>query len=583
MLDWQEKSDLEIAKFCVSQQGRFEKVREAYEPMYEAGMKLFQPRRYDLSQLRKTARTAKQKKEQYGVGVYNQRPALALSKFATGSTGNMVSRDEEDPWWLQFVSEKQAMMQVDEVKQYMQNSAEQVKFGFNQSTFYQEFPMLMADAGVTYGGMTAEAPKDQDRLIFLTRHPADHWVGLDRFGQVIADHFKLKMTAYDIYHDKEFGKTTGADGKSVLPADLVKKAGGGEGMDPFTEYDVLHCIYKNTKPRPGSLNYLDKPYIMFYVLIQGRDKGPVLLSKEGSDWGVINLRIGATLGDAYPLTMALDAMTGGCYGNLLAKYKLMSAHLSVQPPRRASKTLRDQIMANNLNPASTTWIDDPKEIIEYLRDAGAKWPIADAELAEINAVVDDVFHVRFFELLTGGERTPNITAYHVGQMVSEKVPMLSPIIDASQDAVLEPASSIVWAYETMAGRMPEPPDILLEATGGKVLNHYMGRLAQLRRTLRQNSGTLEILQICEIFQKLWPSSLAKIRHFEFIERACLQRGAAQSLFHTDAEMDQIEAGMAEKENMEMQLQAAERLGKIIPGMGKGIEANSPAAMMTGAA
>lgn len=568
MLDWRTKTDEEIAKFCVAQQGRFESIRKPYEPLYDSSDKLFLPRRAEMQAKRAPG-------EAHGVGVYDDHPATALGKWANAMSGNMVSREDDGRWWIQFVAQKQALMEIDQIKDYMQESEEQVRFGFNQSTFYDEFPEMLKDTGASYGAMTAEGDKVDDRVVFLTRRPRDHWFGLNRFGKPVADHFKIKMTALDML--KQFTE-------QALPALIVKQAKAQENLDPFSEHEVLHCIYRNEYRRENSLNKLDKPWIMFYVLpsCQG-ETGPRLLLKDGSDWGVINLRIGSSLGDAYPLSMALDALTGGCYGNLLAKYKLRAAHLAVDPPRRAHQNLRDQIIRNKLNPGSNTYVESADEVIELLMDR-LNWPLSDAELKERNQAIDDIFFLSFFEAFSrGGPDFSKITAYHAAQIAQEKLPMMGPVIDRCQDSVLEPASSVIWTYETLAGRMPDPPDILLEMTGGKIVNRYMGWLAQLRRSIRQSTGTLEILQILEVFSRLWPSSLAKIKHFDFIERACIERGADQDLFHTDQEMEQIEASMEQREQIEMQLAAGERIGKMLPGIGKAFEPGSPGAMMKEAA
>jgi hypothetical protein len=176
-----------------------------------------------------------------------------------------------------------------------------------------------------------------------------------------------------------------------------------------------------------------------------------------------------------------------------------------------------------------------------------------------------------------------MTAYQFSHLVQEKVTYLGPIIDMVQDYVLEPASSIIWTHETKAGRMPEPPDMLLEMTGGKIINRYNGRLAQLRRTISKSKGILEALEVIGVFAKLWPSSLAKIRDWEFIERACITKGMDQDLFKSDEEMAEIQRQITADQQAEKQLEAFERIAKVMPSLGKGIEEKSPAAMLTGAA
>ena len=198
MFEWREKTDEWIVKFILKAQADMESERRIIEPVYNEVIKLFQPRRHDMDIMRKQALRSGGRSLRYGVDVYDPQPGNTLKKFANGMVGNTVNRGDTDPWWLQFTAPDQQLMEVDEVKTALQNAQDQCKFGFNQSTFYREMPKCMADAGSTYTVMTANEDKAKDRVVFQTRHPASCWFKIDRYGNTIANHFKLTMTAYDL-------------------------------------------------------------------------------------------------------------------------------------------------------------------------------------------------------------------------------------------------------------------------------------------------------------------------------------------------------------------------------------------------
>ena len=56
----------------------------------------------------------------------------------------------------------------------------------------------------------------------------------------------------------------------------------------------------------------------------------------------------------------------------------------------------------------------------------------------------------------------------------------------------------------------------------------------------------------------------------------------QDLFLDDEQMEAVNQKLQQEEQREKTIEAVERLGKVIPGLGKGVEPNSPAAMLTGA-
>jgi len=561
MLNWREMTNEKIVDFVMNLHRSLQAKRKVYEELYDMAIKLFQPRRYDIQRHRA-------KGDKFGLTVYDPHPARSLSKFAVGFVGNTVSANDTDPWWIRFTSANQELMENDRVKQKLQEAEEQVRFGFAQSTFYQELPQFMKDAGCTYGCMTAKIDKIEDRVVFQCRHPADYWFQVDDLGHIVGWHFHIDMTAYDMR--KSFDA-------NALPEE-IKKNFTGRNPNPFKSYKILLAVYKNESRRSGSLDSSDKPYIAFYILREATvRKANRLIATEGLDWGPVTLRLGACVGEDYPLSPALDALTQGSYGNALAKYKLLAAHLSAQPAKRISGTLRSQVLENQLNPGSMTFVDNPEEIIEAITDK-INWPVTDAEVTQIGGYTDEVFYIQFFEMLTGGEDQPTRTAYEVSQMVNEKITMMGPTIEANEDQVLEPASNIIWAYERRAGRMPDMPDELYTYGNRKIQNQYMGRLAQLKRTIRQTKGTLEQLQILEVFAGLFPRALAKIRDWKYIERAMIRHGMDQDLFKTDQEMVEIEVQDQQDEQMQKQLMVAESMSKMMP-PGKSIEPNSPAALM----
>ena len=579
MFDWRTKTDEWIVKFILKAQADMESERNIIEPVYDQVIKLFQPRRYDMDDMRRRALSSGRQRRgyKYGVSVHDASPANTLLKFSNGMVGNTVNRGDTDPWWLQFTAPNQKLMEIDEVKSALQDAQDQVRFGFNQSTFYREMPKFMRDAGSTYAVMTGQEDKKKDRVVFQVRHPGSCWFKVDSLGSVIANHFKLTMSAYDLL--KDFGESP------EFPQSIREEAEGTKDKDanPFRSYSVIHAVYYNHSVRSEeSLDSTDKPFIQFYIVTNAdkTGKGKQLINKDGVDWQPITLRLGSTIEDTYPLSLAMDALTQATYGNTLSHDQLRLSQGKSNPARLIHGNLKSQIRRNRLNAGSNTYIQDAKETVEYLMNSG-DWPLSDAATDKIQKAIEEVFFIPFFEAATGSAGGPQRTAYEVGQIVSEAITMMGPTIEAVEDDVFEPATSIIWAYETRVGRMPPMPDVMFEGAS-KVQNKYMGRLAQLRRTLPEASSTMQQLEIAERFVQLWPNALATIKDRVFFEDTMMSHGAKQKHFRSDQEMADIDQADAAAREEEKQLAIAAEAGKLMP-PGKAIEPNSPAAMAAGAA
>lgn len=565
MFDWRTKSDKEIVKFIEQQQSRLEKIRKPYEPLMDLVTKHFLPRTYDMGKTRAPG-------DAYGISIYNQTAADSVRKFGYGFTSATVSRDEGNEAWLNFVPLKQSALEIDNIKKYMQEAAEQVRFGFNQSTFYGQnaFLQQVQDASVLWGPMSCRRDLKKDRLVFTRRDPRDHWFGLDMFGDIDVDHFKVKMTAKQIVEQFEDDKI-----QQKIKDDVEKN-------NPFAEYELLECYYVNGSVRYGSANNTDKPYMRFWVLRSSeKDEAKRLLGYEGVDWRPSVLRIGEDAFGGYPLTMAMDALTAATFGNTIGKHGMIASARMVQPPKIVARSLREQIQKNRLNPDSNTYVDDAtKEKVEYLTQKIDPSYI-EVMLDRHNDVVSDRFYIPFFEMLTRMRDGSPPTATQIREMLGEKIGQLNPVIEAVEDDSLEPNVDKVWMYENDAGRMPEPPAELYEAAVNgdvKILNRYNGQLARLRRVLRANQGVIEALAIIKEFKEIAPTSLVVVKFKKLLEKALTNR-VGQEMIFDEAEIAEIEAEIAAVEEQQRSLEAAEKMSKVIPSVTKdAVNPQSPAAL-----
>ena len=582
MFEWRTKTDDEIARLILKQHDRLKGIRKPHEELSNAKIKLFLPRRYDMAQTVKEG-------ENWGISVYDDVPAAAVRKFAIGFAGVTVEKNAGDQWWLGFEPPQKELLKSDAIKKYMQDAADQMAFGYAASTFYREYPLFLKDAAVLMGTMTAEEDLAEGNVVFRNRDPRSHYIGLDRYGRIDIDHFELKLTAkvlYEMFDEK------------LLPADVVEAATGKtlagtlSSKDPFEEYTVIHAIYKNGSVRAGSLDTTDMEFISFYVIDHTDVNKKKLLEKKGMPTRPINLRLGEPCESGYPITLADEALTAATKGNLFAKNEIRGSHIAVNPPRKASNTLRDAIRKSKLNPGSTTYTNKPEEVLEYLTTK-VDFRGAMDQLGRCADAVNDIFFITFLEMLTRRESSVK-TLGEIYQMLAEMMRLMGPVVEATEDDSLEPATEIIWRHEEKAGRMPTPPDELLEymdksgqAAGGgkkkiKIKNRYNGELARLKRSLPQSKSTIEQLEFVRACNDVFPGSAMIVKERIFLERALVNRGMPMDELKSDEELARIDEQLAQKQQQEEQMQMAERAAKVIPGLTKdAIDPNSPAAAMAG--
>ena len=558
MFEWKSKSDDQIADYVVKNQGRLEEKRRNYEDLWEKIVTIFRPRRYDILGERK-------KGEQYGADIFDQQPANALNKFVGGLLGYMVSRRIP---WIQFMAQGYRLMELDHIKEYCQSAAEQILYAANRSNFYSALVPHALDAhSAGTSVMIPTTDELRDRVVFDVIHPRDSYIAVDKFGYPNIYHRDLILTAI-----------TAVDmfGKEALPVKIVKDA---EGKSPFSEHEFIWAVYPNGDRDTDSLRATDKPYAVFCVLkaSRGENKSRLVL-KDGRDNFPICWRSLRESGASYGTSLAADCLTSALIANKLGEKALIAAHKAVEPPVVYSSTLRPSL---HLNPGGRTPVADlNREGVKPIMDR-LNWPITDAQMEKIHAQIDDRFFIRFFEMLSESDLKAR-TAYEVSQMMGEKAVLMSTIIDTFEQETIEPAIEVLIAAESAAGRMPDPPDEIIES-GGRIDLDYIGPLAQLQRSLLKSKGIIDSLSIVQAIMALNVEAGWKINWLELIEEAVIAQGMPQKLILSDDEVRQIQEAQAQRQQALEQAEMVEKVGKVIPGLGKPVAPGSPAEALMGAA
>lgn len=560
MFEWKNKTDEQIVKFVQEQFSRAQKKRLIYENLWDVVIKIFRPRLHSILDINK-------KGQQYGATVFDQHPANALSKFVAGLIGYMVSRSTP---WLQFVTSDSRLMNLDKVKSYCQDAAEQVIFAAGRSNFYSSLVPAALDAHSI--GTSVSIPNSdevKDRVVFDVVHPRDSFIITNRFGEVIIYMRSLKLmrlTALEYF------------GKDKLPENWFRE---NDLKDPFSEDEYIWSIWPNNDRDIESLLPIDREFIVFCVMkSSGSAKKTKLVLKSGRSTFPPCWRAMKESGADYGTSLAADCLTSSLVSNKLDEKGLAAVHQAVEPSLIASKSLRASLTQFGTNPGSRHYVDDiSKEYAKSLFER-FQWPISDAQLQRIHGQIDDRFFIRFFEMLSMGDMKAR-TAYEISQMMSEKAVLMASIVDTFEQEMIEPSIEALIFHETEAGRMPDPPEEII-MTGGRIDVRYIGPLAQLQRTLLRSKGIVDGMAVISQMAAISEDVVWKFNWLEAAEEAATAQGWPQKFVRSDDEVEETRQQVAQARAAQQQVEMAEKIGKSAASLGKKTDANSPLAALMGA-
>ena len=558
MIDFSGKTDVQIADLVIKNQSRMEKERQCFDALRQKLQQIFLPRRYDI------LAQGKEKGQQYGTRIYDGHPANAANKYAMGMLAHQMSRTAP---WVAFLTSDVRLMKDDNVKRYVQDAADQIHFGLNESDLYGQSVWFAKDGAVI--GTAVNIPQEnitEGKMHYETVHPRDAYLKYDKWGNLITLHRPVKITALDAM--LEFDNTK-------LPLRLLNDAKAiGQG-NPFRKYEFLYATYKNPKPDRTSARSQEKEWKVFYILRSGQGQGrkSTLVLDSGTSFAPNAWTYGREPGVDYGFSIAADALTEGLQLNKIGELMLILAHREADPAIIAPKGIQHEMQTR---PGGRTFVVDKytgKDIVREIFSRG-NWQIDAAQSDRIHQSIDDKFFVPLWDALMTLQG-PQKTLGEVLQIQGNKAILLSPVSESFEDQYLKRVVNNQWVFEEqIAKRMPDVPDILLEPKNRLIQTMFIGPLPQLQRATAQTRGTINALAVIADIGSLWPSSLVKINEMELIEEAAIAQGMKQSLIRSDEEVKDILDAQAAKEAAELQTQQAIDTAKTVPGLGRTIEADS---------
>jgi len=237
--------------------------------------------------------------------------------------------------------------------------------------------------------------------------------------------------------------------------------------------EIIQAIYLNDNKEVKTVYFEEK---------QPRGKEPKALRKDFyHEFPVAVTRWGMVGSEVMGRSPGMDALGDVKMLMVLQKELLQALAMQVRPPMNAPATMRGDYAS--LVPGSINYVDN-------LTGNGASFTpahVPSVQFGEINYKIDQVkrdirefFYADLFTMLTGQSATKNMTATEVSEKVSERLTILSPIIERQQQEFITPVVNRVFGILLRAGKLPPIPEVLV---GEKIDVEAMSLLAQAQKRI----------------------------------------------------------------------------------------------------
>ena len=521
----------DIVKFVTNRQTALEKDKQLWEGLLQDVADYVNPVREDI-------KGTIQSGSKQGIKIYDG-TAVSAAVLATDGIHGYHVRPAFP--WFKYVMNRLNLNNLPAVKEWLEEIEYNMYMVLNRSNFYSEmWPYIFDGETMGTAAIIAEEDIGDGRIIFEAVHFGEIYISENKYGEADVLHRKRKITARQMV--QMFGKDN-------VP-EPVKQA---FETQPFQQFEILHAVYPRDDYDDRKKDAKNKKYASVWVAKDGSH----LLKESGyTQFPYKVWRYMKSGKEVYGRSPALLAMADIKGLNLMSKTLLGAAQLAVDPPMNVPADMMGKVQ---LKPRGLNYYDDPNKRI-YPVSTGINFPVGiDREEAKQKAI-RDFFHVDTFLMLSRLAGQGQKTAYEVSELMGEKAAVLGAEL-GPLNTQLDQILDAVYEIEVNAGRMPQPPDILLEIAqpGDRFDPVYMGPLAQAQRERFGSEGIKKFFTMIGPLVQIKPDVLdnfdldAVAIHIHDISGA-----PAKIIRHAD-ERDVIRQGRAAMQQAEAQKQDAERL------------------------
>jgi hypothetical protein len=542
-------------------------VRQPWEPIWQEAIDFSGPRRVGVQSVIGNT----QEGQPTGQLMYDGTAGSALQINTYGLQGVTIS--SSFPWFkcgipyslasVGMADRRDFIKRVDglpEVKKYLEEKEEVLYGAFRRSNIYEEIsPFFYSGLQIGTAVLYAEEDLDGGRIMFSDRHPSEFFIAENNFGIVDTVFRKFKMTV------KQLIEKFGTD---VLPTSMQNEIKAGR---IGAVHEVIHAVTPK-KDFYGHGNYI-RPWVSLYKLLK-EDK---ILSEGGySYFPYIVWRYRKNSFETYGRGPIIDAMVEILGLNQISKDLLQAAHNATFGIWSAPEEMRGKV---RINAKGINYYETVGRELKQI-NTRMEFPYGKDREEKKEQIIKDYCHVDLFMMLAQSER--EMTAYEVAEKMGEKAILSGPMLGRLNSECFNPLIDIVDFMETRAGRMPEPPDVLVELAGKVIEIDFIGELAQAQKRIFKTRGVENFITSIERVAQFKPDIVDILDEEEYARESADANSISQKIVRSKEAVETLRTKRQKEQQAILQAQMAVEAAKTVPALNKKVEEGSPLEAMAGA-
>ena len=523
--------------------------------------------------------TDRNKGDRRSHNIINSTPRFAVRTLQSGLHAGLTSPARP---WMKLTTPDPDLAEFGAVKIWLHTVTRRLLDLFQKSNLYNALPTLYGDMGV-FGTGAMGVMDDQLEVLRCYNYPIGSYaLGLDARGMPTTWVREYSLTVRQIV--EQFG---GAD-RPGAPIDWSNISDSVKTLwdrgDYETAIEVTWIVSPNQEHDPRKLEArYALPWSSCYFEA-GDDLGKFLRQSGFHEFPILVPRWDVLAEDTYGTDSPGMTALGDIKGlQVMERRKAQAVDKALNPPLVGPVSLRNQKVS--LLPGDLTYSNDTSQ-------ATGLRPIHEVRLDGVNAVsqlimetenrINRAFFVDLFLMLAMSDRrgAQPVTAREIEERHEEKLLALGPVLERTNDELLDPLVDRAFAMLLRAGGVPEPPQ---ELAGVDLKIEYISLMAQAQKLVAVG-GHDRFLQTTVSLVEAFPSVRHKIDAFQVVDEYAEMLGVSPRIVRTDEQAgaaleqeSQAAAAQQQAEQMATVAKAGQALGNTPLGDGTALDAIAGAA------
>ncbi len=414
--------------------------------------------------------------------------------------------------WMKLTTPDPALAEHGPVKQWLHIVTQRMLTVFLQSNLYRALPTIYGDMGVFGTACTAILEDSRDLFRAYTYPLGSYALGVDARGNATTFAREYQLTVRQLV--ETFGGKDGRPLERGQPIDwshissLTKTQWDNGNYE--TGVDIVWIVRPNEEYRRDRLESRYLPWASCHyepAATEGAD-GASFLRESG-------FRTFPILAPRWEVGSAEDAYGIDCPGmtalgdvkqlQVMERRKGQAISKMVDPPLVGPSALRTQ--KTSLLPGDVTYVDvrEGQQGLKAIHDVALRLDYLSLDMQRVEYRIQRAFFEDLFLMLANSDPergSQPITAREVEERHEEKLLALGPVLESTNDELLDPLVDRAYALMEQAGMIPDPPD---ELDGVDLKVEYISILAQAQKlvgVVAQDRFLQSVGPLAEVFPEV---------------------------------------------------------------------------------